>query len=261
MINFFYNLEPLHQALIASMITFLMTTIGSATVFFFKKVNKNVMDSLLALSAGIMLAAAFFSLLLPAIEQATNLGLKASLIVPISIILGCLLLVGGDKFSNKYVLKEGNKFKRVLLLVVSIVLHNIPEGMAIGVAFGSIIYNLDGATVTAAISLAIGIGLQNLPEGAAISIPLRRENMSRTKSFIIGTLSGIVEPIAAVIGVLLVLKVQLILPYLLAFAAGAMIFVVISELVPESLSNKNKNLMGILAVIGFLMMMILEIGI
>lgn len=260
MFDFFYELEPLTQAIIASTLTFSMTTLGAAFVFFFKKVNQNIMDAVVALSSGIMLAAAFFSLLLPSIEQAENLNLNAAVIVTISIIGGALLLIAGDKVSQKHISCETSSFKRVLLLIVSIVLHNIPEGMAIGVAFGSIIYNLEGATVMAAITIAIGIGIQNIPEGAAISIPLRREGLSRFKSFMIGMLSGIVEPFAAIIGVILVLKVKLILPYLLAFAAGAMIFVVIEELIPESLANKHKNLMALLSLIGFVFMMILEIG-
>lgn len=259
MIDFFYGLSPLWQAIIASLLTFTMTMIGSATVFFFKKVNKNVMDSLLGISAGIMLAAAIFSLLLPSINQANNLNLNAPLVVSLSIILGSLLLIVGDRLSNKVSSNKHKSSKNTLLLITSIVLHNIPEGMAIGVAFGSIIYHLDGATVAAAISLAIGIGIQNFPEGAAISIPLRRAGFSRFKSFVIGTLSGIVEPISAIIGVILVLKIKLVLPYLLAFAAGAMIFVIVQELVPESQNNKNKNLISLLTLFGFILMMLLEL--
>lgn len=260
MIDFFYNLNVYNQTLIASLCTFSMTALGAAMVFFFKKVNKTVMEAMLALAAGIMLSAAVFSLLLPSIEQADNLNLNTSLVVTIGTLLGSLLLIFGDKFSDRYVKDEENKFKNVMLLVVSIVLHNLPEGMAIGVAFGSIVYGLDGATTAAAISLAIGIGIQNFPEGAAISIPLRKTGMSRTKSFIIGALTGIVEPIAAIVGVFMVLKIKLILPYLLAFAAGAMIFVVIEELIPEALASRKKVLMAYLSLVGFVMMMILEIG-
>ena len=164
------------------------------------------------------------------------------------------------KFTNKYIVPNRQNFKSTLLLVVSIVLHNIPEGMAIGCAFGSIIYGIEGANVAGAISLAVGIGIQNFPEGAAISIPLRNAGYSRLKAFIIGALTGIVEPIAAIIGVFLVLKVKLILPYLLAFAAGAMIFVVIEELVPEAMESKCKTVMAYLSLVGFVIMMILEIG-
>ncbi len=258
MINFFYELNPLIQAIIASLFTFSLTTIGAAMVFLFKKVNKNVMDSMLALSAGIMLSAAFFSLLLPAIEQARDLKTNVPLIVTMSILGGALLLIIGDRIASKHTSNE-SKITRSFLLITSITIHNIPEGMAIGCAFASVAFNIPGATLIGAISLALGIGLQNMPEGAAISLPLRRDGMSRLKSFILGTLSGIVEPISAIIGVLLVLKVKFILPYLLAFAAGAMLFVVIIELIPESMQNKHKHLMGILSLVGFIIMMIMEI--
>lgn len=261
MIDFFYNLDVYSQTLIASLCTLAMTTVGAAMVFFFKKVNKNIMEAMLALASGIMLAAAIFSLLLPAIEQSSNLNLNTSLVVTIGILLGSLLLIFGDKFSSKYVSDENTSFKNVLLLVVSIVLHNVPEGMALGVAFGSIVFGLDGATTAAAISLAIGIGIQNFPEGAAISIPLRNAGYSRLKSFVIGALTGIVEPIAAIMGVFMVLRIKLILPYLLSFAAGAMIFVVVEELIPEAMESKYKTLMAYLSLVGFVIMMILEIGI
>ena len=259
MINFFYDLNIYYQALIASMLTFSVTCLGAAMVFFFKKVKKEVMSSMIALSAGIMLAAGIFSLLLPSIEQASSLNLNAPLIISLSILVGSLLLILGDKFTNKYIIPENKGFKNTLLLIVSIVLHNIPEGMAIGCAFGSIIYGIEGATVAGAISLAVGIGIQNFPEGAAISIPLRNAGYSRKKSFIIGALTGIVEPIAAIFGVFLALKVKLILPYLLAFAAGAMIFVVVEELVPEAMDSKHKTLMAYLSLVGFVIMMILEL--
>lgn len=260
MIDFFYNLNVYYQALIASLLTFSVTVLGASAVFLFKNVKKEVMNAMIALSSGIMLAAGIFSLLLPSIEQANNLELSAGIVVSLSILIGSLLLIGGDKFTNKYIVPNKKNFKSTLLLVVSIVLHNIPEGMAIGCAFGSIIYGIEGANVAGAISLAVGIGIQNFPEGAAISIPLRNAGYSRLKSFIIGALTGIVEPIAAIIGVFLVLKVKLILPYLLAFAAGAMIFVVIEELVPEAMESKHKTMMAYLSLVGFVIMMILEIG-
>lgn len=259
MINFFYELNIYSQALIASLLTFSMTVLGAAMVFFFKNVKKEIMNVMIALSAGIMLSAGIFSLLLPSIEQANNLNLNTPLVVSLSILLGSLILIFGDKFSNKYILSDNASSKNTMLLIVSIVLHNIPEGMAIGCAFGSVIYGLDGATVAAAISLAIGIGIQNFPEGAAISIPLRNAGYSRLKSFVIGSLTGIVEPIGALLGALLVLKIKLVFPYLLAFAAGAMIFVVIEELVPEITESKYKSLMSYIALAGFVLMMILEI--
>ena len=259
MINFFESFSPLTQAIIASTLTFLLTTFGSSFVFLFKKVNNKVMNYLLGSSAGIMLAAAIYSLLLPSIEQANNLNMNTSIVVSLGLLLGSVLLIVGDKISSKFTGNEENNFRRILLLVTSIVLHNIPEGLAIGVAFGSIIYNIEGATLIAAISLAIGIGLQNIPEGAAISIPLRKEGLSRKKSFLIGTLSGIVEPISAIIGVILVLKIKIILPILLSFAAGAMLFVIIEELVPECMNDENKNAIGVVTLIGFILMMIMEI--
>ena len=163
-------------------------------------------------------------------------------------------------FDLKLKKHKKNDNKRLSLLIFSIIMHNIPEGMAIGVAFGSVIYGLDGATVLSAITLAIGIGIQNFPEGAAISLPMRREGNSRLKSFLIGSLSGIVEPISALLGAILVLKMQVVLPYLLSFAAGAMLYVVIEEIIPESQLNKNKGLIALLTLVGFCIMMILDVA-
>ena len=171
-----------------------------------------------------------------------------------------------EKRNDYHILIETNKenknnsFKRCLMLITSITLHNIPEGLAVGVAFGSIIYGLDGATLSSGLLLALGIGLQNFPEGTAVSVPLRREGLSRKKAFFYGQLSGIVEPISGVLGALLVLKVRLLLPYLLSFAAGAMIYVVVQELIPESQTNKRKELMALFTLIGFSVMMILDIA-
>lgn len=259
MINFFYDLNVYSQALLASTLTFAVTCLGAATVFAFKNVKKEVMNAMIALSAGIMLSAGIFSLLIPAIEQSESLGLNAVLIVSLSILVGSVLLILGDKFTNKYLVPENQSFKSTLLLIVSILLHNIPEGLAVGCAFGSVVYGIEGATVAGAISLAIGIGIQNFPEGAAISIPLRNAGYSRKKAFMIGALTGIVEPIAAIFGVFLALKVKLILPYLLAFAAGAMIFVVVEELVPEAMESKFKTPMAYLVLVGFVLMMVLEL--
>lgn len=259
MINFFYGLNSYYQAIIASLFTFSITTLGAATVFLFKNVKKEIMNVMIALAEGIMLSAAIFSLLLPAIEQASNLNMKTGIVVSLSILIGSLILIIGDKITAKFA-KKDPEFKSSLLLIVSITLHNLPEGMAIGCAFGSIIYGIEGATVAAAISLAIGIAIQNFPEGAAISIPLRNAGYTRLKAFLVGSLTGIVEPIGALLGVMLVLKIKLILPFLLAFAAGAMILVVFKELAPETNESKYKNLMIYLTLIGFVLMMILEIG-
>ncbi len=258
MFNFFYGLHPAIQAFIASLFTFMITAFGAASVFLFKKYNKTLLDTFLSFSAGVMIAASFFSLINPAMEMANNLDLVPINVLVIGILGGTLLLFLGDKiFSSK--MKITKEKKRTSLLVFSIVLHNIPEGMAIGVAFGSVIYGLDGATIGAAITLAIGIGIQNFPEGSAISLPLLGSGMSKTKSFIIGALSAIVEPISAVVGAILVLKVNIILPYLLAFAAGAMLYVVVEEIIPESQNTEKKDLMAFITILGFSLMMILDI--
>ena len=258
MFNFFYGLHPAVQAFIASLFTLMITAFGAASVFLFKKYNKTLLDTFLSFSAGVMIAASFFSLINPAMEMANNLDLVPINVLVIGILGGTLLLFLGDKiFSSK--MKITKEKKRTSLLVFSIVLHNIPEGMAIGVAFGSVIYGLDGATIGAAITLAIGIGIQNFPEGSAISLPLLGSGMSKRKSFIIGALSAIVEPISAVVGALLVLKVNIILPYLLAFAAGAMLYVVVEEIIPESQNTEKKDLMAFITILGFSLMMILDI--
>lgn len=262
MINWYINLAYPVQALIATIFTWAITSLGAAIVFLFKKINKTAMDAMLGLSAGVMLAATFWSLLSPALEMAENLNLTSWIIVSVGVLLGGLLLFTGDKIFDKLTKKKTNShsIKRSLMLIFSITLHNIPEGMAIGVAFGSIAYNLNGATLTSAVMLAIGIGIQNFPEGSAVSLPLRREGMSRTKSFFFGALSGIVEPISAVIGAILVLKVQILLPILLSFAGGAMIYVVVQELIPESQTNKKKDLMALFTILGFLIMMIFDVA-
>mgnify|MGYP000004684998 FL=1 len=262
MINWYMNLNYPIQALIASLFTWGITSLGAAVVFLFKKVNKNTMDAMLGLSAGVMLAATFWSLLSPALEMAENLKLISWLIVSLGVLSGGLLLFCGDKIFDRITKKKTNShsIKRSLMLIFSITLHNIPEGMAIGVAFGSVFYNLEGATLAAAVMLAIGIGIQNFPEGSAVSLPLRREGMSPKKAFFFGMLSGIVEPISAVIGAILVIKVQVLLPILLSFAGGAMIYVVVQELIPESQTNKKKDLMALFTIFGFLLMMIFDVS-
>lgn len=262
MINWYMNLNYPIQALIASLFTWGITSLGAAVVFLFKKVNKNTMDAMLGLSAGVMLAATFWSLLSPALEMAENLKLISWLIVSLGVLSGGLLLFCGDKIFDRITKKKTNShsIKRSLMLIFSITLHNIPEGMAIGVAFGTVFYNLEGATLAAAVMLAIGIGIQNFPEGSAVSLPLRREGMSPKKAFFFGMLSGIVEPISAVVGAVLVIKVQVLLPILLSFAGGAMIYVVVQELIPESQTNKKKDLMALFTIFGFLLMMIFDVS-
>ncbi len=260
MITYITNLNPTIQALIAGIFTYSITALGASIVFFFRKDNKNMMDIMLSIASGVMIAASFFSLLLPSVEMAENLKITTWLIVSLGTLSGGIFIVLGDYVFNKINKKINNSRKRCLLLIISITLHNIPEGLAIGVAFGSIVYNLDSVTLLSAWMLAIGIGIQNFPEGAAISLPLRREKISKGKSFFYGQISGIVEPIASFIGALIVIKIRYLLPFFLAFAAGAMLYVVAVELIPESQKNKNKNLMAYFFLIGFVIMMILDIA-
>lgn len=260
MVEWFLSLDCVTQALIATLFTWFITALGAAFVFFFKKVNKSVMDAMLGFAAGVMIAASFWSLLSPAIDMADSLGMISWIVIFVGFIGGGLLLFVGDKILERSIKKQDNKFKRVVMLIFSITLHNIPEGLAVGVAFGSLSYGLSGASITAACMLALGIGLQNFPEGSAVSVPLRREGYSRKKSFFYGQLSGIVEPISGVIGALLVLKVRLLLLYLLSFAAGAMIYVVVQELIPESQTNEKKSLMALFTLIGFSVMMVMDVA-
>ena len=248
MMSFFYELNPIIQSLLAGLMTFSITALGAALVFLVKNINKNIMNILLSISAGIMLSSSFFSLINPALSNAESLNMNAWLICSLGIILGCLLLFLCDKvYSNK----NNN-------LILSITLHNFPEGLAIGIAFGAAA--LGNQTVLSALMLAVGIGIQNFPEGSAISFPLYRDGYSKFKSFVIGALSAIVEPIAAVLGALIVGKYLVILPICLAFAAGAMLYVTVVELIPESMTSKKKELMALYLVIGFIIMMMLDVA-
>ncbi len=249
MFNFFYEINPIYQALLAGVFTFFITGLGASIVFFFKSVNKTIMDIMLAVAAGIMLAASFFSLLNPAINISNELKLVTWLVIFSGFISGGILLFIGDKVLDYL---NSSNLKRSIMLVSSITLHNIPEGLVLGVAFAS-------TSITSAIILTIGIAIQNFPEGSAISLPLKREGISNFKSFIIGSISAIVEPIFAVIGAILVLKIKLFLPFILSFTAGAMVFVITMELIPESQTNKRKGLMALALMIGFSIMMILEL--
>lgn len=269
MITWFSNLDYYLQALLATLFTWFITALGACVVFFFKKVNKNFMDAMLGFAAGVMIAASFWSLLSPAITMAESLNMCAWIVIFVGFIGGGLLLYSGDKIydyfekkiKKKKITNEDIKSKkRCLMLIFSITLHNIPEGLAVGVAFGSLAYNLSGATLSAALMLALGIGLQNFPEGTAVSVPLRREGFSRKKAFFCGQLSGIVEPISGFIGAILAVKIRYLLPYLLSFAAGAMIYVVVEELIPESQTNKKKDLMALFTLIGFAVMMIMDVA-
>lgn len=244
-------------ALIATLFTWILTIVGSATVFFFKKINKNIMDASIGIAAGIMLSASFWSLLKPSIDNAKVLNQKAWLVISAGILLGGLLIYITDKIFEKKIGKKSKK-KKIYLMLLSITIHNIPEGLAVGIAFGSIKYHIPGANLLSATMLALAIGLQNIPEGSAISLPLRREKFSRIKSFILGSLSAIVEPIFGIIGAILALYIQNLMPVLLSFAAGAMIYVIVQELIPESQTNQNKSLMAMFTLLGFILMTILD---
>lgn len=269
MIDFIQQFSPVMQAFLATLFTWGLTAAGAAVVLFTKTVNQKVLDSMLGFAAGVMIAASFWSLLAPGLEMAEYLGHTPWLTAAIGFMGGGIFMRLADKFlphlhpSQELENSEGIKtsWQRSTLLVVAITLHNIPEGLAVGVAFGAVAANLPSATIGGAVALAIGIGIQNFPEGAAVSLPLRREGLSRWKSFFMGQASGIVEPIAGVIGALFVLKMQNILPYALCFAAGAMIFVVVEELIPESQQNhKNIDLVTMLTMVGFSVMMILDVA-
>ena len=258
MLNYFAAMPHTVQALIATLFTWGVTALGAAAVFLFKRMNKTALDAMLGFSAGVMTAASFFSLLSPAMELAGELDMNAPFTVLAGFLGGGALLSADDALWSRLDGRGGGR--RSVMLVSSITLHNIPEGLSVGVAFGSLAYGIPGATLGAALLLALGIGLQNFPEGLAVSLPLRREGASRARAFFIGQLSGAVEPIAGVAGALLVLGVQRLLPYMLSFAAGAMIYVVVAELVPESQANGRGSAMSAATLAGFAVMMTLDIG-
>ena len=265
MLEFFNNLNSIEQTLIATLFTWSITALGAALVFCFKKINKNLLDAMLGFSAGVMIAASFFSLISPSIEMATSLNLNAWLTAFIGFMGGGILLFIGDKLYDKISTKKERKdkkdktsLKRAIMLVVSITLHNIPEGMAVGVSAAASGTGIGLVSATAI--LALGIGIQNIPEGAAVSMPYFADGMSRVRSFILGTLSGAVEPVAAILVVLLADTVAPYLPWFLSFAAGAMMYVVIEELIPQAhnLGNSDKGTISVLA--GFLLMMFLDVS-
>lgn len=266
--DWFNNLNPILQALLATLFTWGVTALGAALVFFFKNLNRKILDSMLGFAAGVMIAASFWSLLSPAIEMSESAGKSAWMPAAIGFLGGGLFLYVVDKFLPHLHLglevdkAEGVKtsLQRSILLVLAITLHNIPEGLAVGVAFGGLAAGIPSASLAGAIALAVGIGLQNFPEGAAVSIPLRREGYSRFKSFMYGQASGIVEPIAGVIGAIAVIYIQSLLPYALSFAAGAMIYVVVEELIPESQQGGNTDLATLATLVGFTIMMVLDVA-
>lgn len=266
--EFFVGLSPVIQALVATCFTWGMTALGAAAVFFVKDISRKMLDAMLGFAGGVMIAASYWSLLAPAIELSQGLSIPVWVPAVVGFLLGggCIRLV--DKFLPHlhlgFPMKEAEGVKtgwrRSTLFLLAITLHNVPEGMAVGVAFGALAANIPSASMGAAISLAIGIGIQNLPEGIAVSTSLRREGLSRRKSFNYGQLSGLVEPVAGVIGAAAVIAARPILPYALAFAAGAMIFVVIEEVIPESQRGGNTDLATMGGMLGFAVMMLLDVA-
>lgn len=268
MVEWFTELNHVSQAFIATLFTWFITALGASLVFFFKNINKKILNGMLGFAAGVMIAASFWSLLAPAIEMSEGSSLPKWFPATVGFLLGGLFLWVADKLLPHLHLgfpiedAEGikTKWQKSVLLVLAITLHNIPEGLAVGVAFGALAADLPSASLAGAVTLAIGIGIQNFPEGTAVSVPLRREGLSRFKSFWYGQLSGIVEPIAGVIGAVAVIWMKPILPYALSFAAGAMIYVVVEEVIPESQLDKNADIATIGAMIGFALMMILDVA-
>ena len=262
------NLHPVVQALVATCFTWGMTALGAATVFMAREIKRKTLDIMLGFAGGVMVAASYWSLLAPAIELSAGKDIPAWVPAVVGFLAGGFSLWGLDRLLPHLHLgfptseAEGVKtsWRRSTLLVLAITLHNIPEGLAVGVAFGALASGLPSATLSAAIALAIGIGIQNLPEGLAVSVALRREGMSRRRSFNYGQLSGLVEPVAGVIGAAAVIVAQPILPYALAFAAGAMIFVVVEEVIPESQRGGNADLATVGAMAGFAVMMVLDVA-
>lgn len=267
-IDKFAQFNPIIQALLGTAFTYAMTALGAAGVFLSKELNRKWLDAMMGFAAGVMIAASYFSLLAPAINMSGSLGVPVWLPAVVGFLAGGGFLLSVDKILPHLhpgeIQPEGVKssWQRSVLLVVAITLHNIPEGLAVGVAFGAAGAGIDGSTLSSAIALALGIGIQNFPEGMAVSMPLRGENISRKKAFMLGQLSGLVEPIAAVIGAWAVLAIRGLLPYALAFAAGAMIYVVAEELIPEAKrsAGDHSDVPTISVMIGFAVMMLLDVA-
>jgi ZIP family zinc transporter len=268
MVEWFTELDPVLQAFLATCFTWFLTAVGAAVVFFFKEIDRKVLDGMLGFAAGVMIAASFWSLLAPAIALAEDQGKPGWLPAVVGFLLGGLFLAALDRILPHLHIgapedeAEGIKtsWHRSVLLVLAITLHNFPEGLAVGVAFGAVAAGVPEATLGAAAALAIGIGLQNLPEGAAVSVPLRREGLSRARAFTYGQASGMVEPIAGILGAVAVGVIASVLPYALAFAAGAMIYVVAEELIPESHLGAHSHIATWGTMFGFAVMMLLDVA-
>lgn len=268
MIESFAGIHPVLQALLATLFTWGVTALGAATVFFFRELERRILDGMLGFAGGVMIAASYWSLLDPAIEMSKEGGLPSWIPPAVGFVMGGIFLWGLDRILPHLHIgypvddAEGihTTWRRTTLLVMAITLHNLPEGLAVGVAFGAVAAGFPEATLTGAVALAIGIGLQNFPEGFAVAMPLRRVGVSRLKSFWYGQLSAVVEPVAAVVGAAVVMASRPILPYALAFAAGAMIFVVVEEVIPESQYEGNTDLATAGAMLGFTLMMVLDVS-
>ncbi len=269
LVTFFKSIDPVWAALIATTFTWLVTAAGASLVFFFKTLNRGVLDAMLGFTGGVMVAASFWSLLNPAIQMSEKMYPSMPWMpAAVGFFLGAIFLFILDKrlphlhinFAENESEGVKTQLHKTTLLVLAITLHNIPEGLAIGVLFGAASLGMDGASYAGAIALAIGIGIQNFPEGFAVAMPMRRAGVSRWKSFHYGQLSAIVEPVAGVIGAIAVVHMQPILPFALAFAAGAMIFVVVEEVIPETQRDKFTDVAVLGFIGGFLVMMILDVA-
>ena len=269
-LSYFESLNPIKGAFIATLFTWGLTALGASLVFFVKALNRQLLDGMLGFTGGVMIAASYWSLLAPAIEMTPDVAPNLPVWFPAAVgfLMGAFFLYGLDKFMPHLHINfdrsqaEGVKtdWQRTTLLVLAITLHNIPEGLAVGVLFGAVAHGMPGADIAGAVVLAMGIGLQNFPEGIAVAMPLRRQGVSRFRSFWFGQLSAVVEPVAAVIGAVMVIYALPILPYALSFAAGAMIYVVIEEVVPETQQDQYTDTSTIGFIIGFVVMMVLDVA-
>ena len=263
--EYFEGMAPVKAALLAGLFTWLLTALGASSVFLFKKTSQVTLDGMLGFTGGVMVAASYFSLLAPAIAMSTGEGFSKVIPASVGFLIGALFLFGLDKvlphLHINFKETEGIKtpWQKTTLLTLAITMHNIPEGLAVGVLFGGVAMGIPEATIAGALTLAIGIAIQNFPEGIAVAMPLRRMGMSRKKSFLLGQASALVEPVAAVIGALAVTFFTPVLPYALAFAAGAMIFVVVEEVIPETQQNKNTDIATLGFIFGFVVMMSLDV--
>lgn len=262
------DLDPIFQAFLATCFTWFVTALGAAMVFLFKEISRKVLDGMLGFAAGVMIAASFWSLLAPSIDLAEEMGITPWIPPLIGFLAGGVSLRLMDKIlphlhpGLSISEAEGihTSWHKSILLALAITLHNIPEGLAVGVAFGAVAAGIPSASLAGAVALAVGIGLQNFPEGTAVSVPLRRSGLSRLKSFWYGQLSGAVEPVAGILGAIAVIAMRSILPYALAYAAGAMIFVVVEDAIPESQLSGNTDIATLGAMLGFAVMMSLDVA-